>query len=174
MNTVMNGWFLHQTTNWPPSPMINPVFVSFHLTDWNDTTRRVLNPKGVGYLKNYEPIGCRDQHTADLLKSHGIEAYNSKCLTLTFERRHSAPKLGVTALVDVESDMPIPGSILKNSIRMTHKIEKVYSETTKMQLARELLEFYRTKVSRVITTRLHCALPCVAMGIPVVFFWKRR
>ncbi len=34
----------------------------------------------------------------------------------------------------------------------------------------KLLYIYRRYVKRAVTTRLHCALPCIAMGIPVIFF----
>ncbi|WP_279136535.1 hypothetical protein [Parabacteroides johnsonii] len=29
---------------------------------------------------------------------------------------------------------------------------------------------YKTEARLVVTTRLHCLLPCVAMGIPIIFF----
>jgi len=42
-----------------------------------------------------------------------------------------------------------------------------------MAAARDLLALYRTQARVVITTFLHCALPCLAMGIPVVVFLPR-
>ena len=38
-----------------------------------------------------------------------------------------------------------------------------------MQTAFELLEIYRTQAKAVITSRIHCALPCAAMGVPVLY-----
>jgi hypothetical protein len=38
----------------------------------------------------------------------------------------------------------------------------------------DLLHQYRTSASMVITTRLHAALTCSAMGIPVVFFFHPK
>ncbi|MGV0033849.1 MAG: polysaccharide pyruvyl transferase family protein [Candidatus Azotimanducaceae bacterium WSBS_2022_MAG_OTU7] len=43
-----------------------------------------------------------------------------------------------------------------------------------MAMAGELLERYRTQAKLVITSKLHCALPCIAMGIPVIFFADKR
>jgi hypothetical protein len=43
-------------------------------------------------------------------------------------------------------------------------------DATKLKYAQDLIEFYRDNARLIITTRLHCALPCIAMGIPVVFF----
>jgi len=41
-------------------------------------------------------------------------------------------------------------------------------------IARHLLSLYRDQARLVITTRLHCTLPCLAMGIPVIFFADTR
>jgi len=37
------------------------------------------------------PAGCRDRYTIGLLRAHGIEAFLSHCLTLTFARRLADP-----------------------------------------------------------------------------------
>lgn len=42
-----------------------------------------------------------------------------------------------------------------------------------MAAGRELLALYRTQARLIITTFLHCALPCLAMGIPTVVFLPR-
>lgn len=40
---IMNGWYMHLPQNWPPSNLIDPLFVAFHLNS--------------GVKKNY----CRQQ-----------------------------------------------------------------------------------------------------------------
>ena len=40
-----------------------------------------------------------------------------------------------------------------------------------MMRAEKLLEAYRSRAKLIITTLLHCALPAIAMGIPVVVFY---
>jgi len=40
-----------------------------------------------------------------------------------------------------------------------------------MARAEELLDIYRSRAKLIITTLLHCALPAIAMGIPVVVFY---
>jgi hypothetical protein len=40
-----------------------------------------------------------------------------------------------------------------------------------MAQAEHLLEIYRSRAKLIITTLLHCALPAIAMGIPVVVFY---
>jgi len=46
----------------------------------------------------------------------------------------------------------------------------IMEEDLKTRLANRMLSQYMDEASLVITTRLHCALPCVAMGIPVILF----
>ena len=80
----MNGWFIEQPSNWPPSKHIKPLFISFHL---NPTAEKgMLNPEGLAYLKKHQPIGCRDFHTKTVLERHGVSAYFSGCLTLSLKR----------------------------------------------------------------------------------------
>jgi len=55
-----------------------PIFVSFHLNKPS-----LLNDNVVTYLKTHEPIGCRDWTTVYMLKSKGIKAFFSGCLTMT-------------------------------------------------------------------------------------------
>ena len=55
---IMNGWFMDKPENWPPSDKIKPLFLSFHL---NPTAEKeMLTQEGINYLKNHQPIGCRD------------------------------------------------------------------------------------------------------------------
>ena len=78
---IMNGWFMHDSTHWPPSDKISPLFVAFHL---NSSIYHILDDeKIVSYFKRHEPIGCRDLKTQQMLESKGIKAYFSACMTLT-------------------------------------------------------------------------------------------
>lgn len=78
---IMNGWFMHNTGQWPPSDRIDPLFIAFHVNVL--AKEKMLNEEGIAYLKMHEPIGCRDYATVDYLKAKGIKAYFSGCLTLT-------------------------------------------------------------------------------------------
>ena len=79
---IMNGWFTNIPQNWPPSKSIDPLFVSYHL---NAKAADVIldEPSNVAWFKEHEPIGCRDEYTAETLRQKGIDAYFSGCLTLT-------------------------------------------------------------------------------------------
>jgi hypothetical protein len=67
IKVIMNGWYMHNINNFPPSNRITPIFISFHCNDEN------IIKNNVQYFKNYEPIGCRDQYTVDLFKKYDVE-----------------------------------------------------------------------------------------------------
>ena len=84
---ICNGWFMEEPNQWPPSPSINPLFISFHVTNSNGSDKKLINSKFLDYYKKHEPIGCRDLGTKRLFESIGVKAYLSQCLTLTLENK---------------------------------------------------------------------------------------
>lgn len=171
---IMNGWFTHSPGScFPLSPAFRPVFWGLHVTNWNDSWQHLISdPDSLDYLKKHQPVGCRDRYTQQKLANEGIESFYTKCLTLTFPKRNKIIKKELNVIVDVPILMP--PHIEANSIRLTHHIPKEISEDQKRVKAKELIGFYKNNASTVITTRLHCALPCIAMGIPVIFFGNRK
>lgn len=89
-NVIMNSWFMWHPENFPPSAVINPLFISFHIVP--TIAERLLTNKTVDYLKQHEPIGARDFTTQRLLESHGIKSYFSGCLTLTLGLKYKSDK----------------------------------------------------------------------------------
>lgn len=164
---VMNGWFTKNPAALPPSEAIHPVWIGFHL---GPHVRHILDRTVVRtVLRQNGPIGCRDPQTAEMLAAAGIAAFVSGCLTTTFPRRTSLPADPRTYLVDT-AGVPLPEHLRgPDSIRITHMGAGWWSHAAKRSLAADLLGEYRDHAGIVVTTRLHCALPCVAMGIPVVF-----
>ena len=168
---ILNGWFMHYSQHWPPSDMIDPVFISFHIYD-----PVLADPKYRDYYKKYEPIGCRDQHTVELLKNIGVDAYLSYCLTLTLNNKFNY-RTDDVYLVDVERkhcSQMIPSNILDKAICIGHLFPDNYNITDfddRLKKSEDLLKKYST-AKFVITSRLHCALPCLAFGTPVLFLFK--
>ncbi|MFO7825474.1 MAG: polysaccharide pyruvyl transferase family protein [Cyclobacterium sp.] len=166
---IMNGWYSHQPEHCLPiSNSILPVFWGFHISDWNDSWRHFLSEENLAFFKKHEPIGCRDSYTAEKLKAAGIEAFYSRCLTLTLPERKKKPEDGAIMIVDVP--FLLPDFIEKNGLRMTHTINPDTTARKKRLQAKKLLYLYKRYATLVVTSRLHCALPCIAMGIPVIFF----
>lgn len=165
----MNGWFTHKISNWPPSSVITPIFFGFHLSP------SVADAMGKqrDYLARFAPIGCRDEATARIVASWGIEAYVSGCATMTFPTRKREPDHPMLVLAD-----QTPKHLLREERRgyfaLSHELPSYCSSATKFAAAKELLQFYRDRAGKVITSRIHCAMPCAAMGIPVVYTGVRE
>ncbi len=163
---VMNGWFSHRPTAWPPSKKIHPVFHGFHMSG---TAAKVYKDH-VDYFKRHGPIGCRDRATFEMLKGWGVEAYISFCTTLTFPRRKEAPHDRYVVLADAKKSF-LPGDFRSKSVQSSHNIAPV-EPLAQMDYARSVLDFYRSKATHVITSRIHAAMPCVAMGIPTLYIGR--
>ncbi|MCX7998421.1 MAG: polysaccharide pyruvyl transferase family protein [Leptospiraceae bacterium] len=83
LKIIMNGWFAYNPKSLHLPQNFEPLFISFHLSPL--IFRKVLNDKKViKYLENFK-IGCRDKWTENILKSRGLDAYFSGCLTLTLD-----------------------------------------------------------------------------------------
>ncbi|MBF0695042.1 MAG: polysaccharide pyruvyl transferase family protein [Flavobacterium sp.] len=200
---IMNGWFTHNHHNWVPNGNIDPLFISFHMN--NTAAPFMLSEKGIAYLKKHQPIGCRDQFTADTLLAKGIDAYFSGCLTLTLDtyKVDDSERGDDIYIVDPLYSYPTWEKVTYNLkrfirsfqsgkvFRITDKKKHLqgfidadllksakyvnqeppsgkYTEQEKFQMAEDLLRKY-AKAKLVITSRIHCALPCLAMGTPVIF-----
>ena len=129
----------------------------------------MLSGNCLAYLKEHEPIGCRDNGTKQLLERAGVKAYTTHCLTLTFPKRTVNPHPGKVFIVDGQG-LRIPRALRKDSVRVSQETSAIFGDDLKRAMAQRLLDVYRDQARVVVTTRLHCALPCLAMGIPVVFF----
>jgi hypothetical protein len=187
---ILNGWYLYNHTNWPPSDFIFPLLTSLHFDSVNTMygsrnleKNYAFDNIGAEFLRQYGPVGCRDFPTLEIMQRHAIPAAFSGCLTLTLEPFLDIEKNDEILLVDIcwderieavrekiqkESGQPVsvlshymPRPILSN---MTYDERLRYVETR--------LKLYQSAYC-VITTRLHCALPCLALGTPVLLIEEK-
>lgn len=222
---IMNGWYMHNPQNWPPTGKIIPLFVAFHL---NVLVREELTSSiSVNYLKKHQPIGCRDTNTVDILTSAGIKAYFSGCMTLTLGKKyHNEEKDHTTYIVDpilsvdyglnniyqalrvivrhpldiinllkkdglhlhdgknklkkivktalyykVYSKM-FSKDIIMNSTYIHHYVENKNDDFYLLDKAEQLVKLY-AKARLVITSRIHCALPCLGLETPVIYLREK-
>ena len=175
--TIINGWFLQYTLNWPFSPYVKPLPISMHFTnkDWFwDTTDRAYHLQGYGleYLKSIEPIGCRDSHTVKLLESKGIKTEYTGCMTLTLDPFENIEKQDYICAVDVSEKVieQIKKTTDMEVKVVTHTVPEDYYKLSweeRMKNVEELLKLYQG-ARAVISYRLHCALPCLALGTSVI------
>jgi len=102
------------------------------------------------------PVGARDPLTVERLTAAGLVSELTGCATLP---RYDGPRTGVFSV-----DYDGPGT------RIPHTISRQLTVAEQWQQAERLLSQYRT-AAEVHTSRLHVALPCLAMGTPV---WMAR
>ena len=179
VSMIMNGWYIHNKLAWPPSPYINPLLISMHFKDLEDTDVGDSYLKGYGgeFLKKYAPVGARDTETMKRLEKNEIETYFSGCMTLTLEKFPRIKKRKKISLVDIEED--IIKKVKENTEMdievLSHSINQIEAEKMtveeRMNKVENLLKKYQ-EARLVITNRLHVALPCVALGTPVIVLHK--
>ena len=104
VKAIMNGWYMYSKFNWPPSPQIDPLWMSIHITeqDYFGIGERFLEGIGGDYLRHYAPIGARDVSTLEMLERNHIPAYLSGCLTLTIPQFSNVEKTNEVLLVDLD------------------------------------------------------------------------
>jgi lipopolysaccharide biosynthesis glycosyltransferase len=165
---ISNGWFMHTPfageADFPFNPNLNPIFISFNITD-----SAILTDEAVEYLKAHSPIGCRDWRTTYLLRSRGISAFFSGCLTTTVGQVFSktkTPKPKTVIQVDAhKSQIPPKGfkvSLAKQELESVREI----SFTEGIKSAFSLLESY-ADYELIQTSRLHSYLPSRSIGYQV-------
>lgn len=181
LKVILNGWFMENPLNWPPVKNINPLFISFHITHQNKSDRVLINKTHYNYFKKYEPIGCRDYHTLNLFNKIGIKAYFSGCITLTLKNQFKEiDRNEEILLIDpLNSKIPnklqkkiinniIPDSI-KNKIQyISHFHNDIKDNFSRLQYVENLIEKY-SKAHLIVTSRIHAALPALALNTPVLF-----
>lgn len=179
LKLLCSGWFMENADNWPPSPKVKPHFLSFHISSTSE--RQMTSPKSIAYFRQHQPIGCRDRHTLELLQKHGVDAYYSGCLTLTlppFKGKRGEEILFVDVMrTNYTSSYRktiikkmIPDAYQDSIHYLSHFSDdlKEQSVEKRMEEVQLLLERYK-KAKVVFTSLIHCALPCIALGTPVVF-----
>ncbi|MDR2790729.1 MAG: polysaccharide pyruvyl transferase family protein [Campylobacteraceae bacterium] len=181
---VMQGWFGNYANVFPLpwSDKIEPIFLGFHLNTVSNTRKKFITEKIYLKMKPFEPIGCRDRNTMKFLQKLGMKAYFSGCMTLTFDTRKNTPKNGKVFVVDLTkkamkklpqkikniADMSITHSYYWDNYPVSYEGALEFERE-----ARRILDRYRDEARLVITSKIHVAMPCAALGIPVVFIHEK-
>ncbi len=174
---IANGWYMHSFDKFPPPDNIKPVYVSVHVAD----SQLLASKKIRDHFTKNAPIGCRDLKTLQLFLGWGIPAYYSSCLTITSKPRVAdlSQKNDEILLVD-NVDHPIPEEVKtklekmfgRQFTRISHDppITDVsfqeYVDSSEKHMDELLKRYCSAKL--VVTTKIHCALPCLGMGANVL------
>jgi hypothetical protein len=184
LKLIANGWYSHNPSAFFPDREkrdFKPLLISMHLaSEWGSSIEEMFKAEGfLDFMRSNAPVGCRDLSTMKVLEEHGIDAYFSGCLTLTLQRNDSIKRENFIALSDVTAPANPAGLEDHPLVEVRHLTQfSRFSGTLlrrlnlinlrKRRLARSLLNtFERAKL--VVTSRLHCVLPCIALSTPVVF-----
>ena len=186
---IFGGWYLHKPLNWPPSPFLKVLPISIHFNkvlnvtddDFNGVIN-IMDDYDGEWLKKVSPIGCRDEGTLKLLESFDIPAYLSGCITLTLKPfKIPPPREQKIILTDVPESVInfVKAHTKKEIVIISHAKKELIpflpqktsilrmTWTQRHDLVEQLLKFYQG-ASLVVTSRLHAALPCLALGTPVL------
>lgn len=166
---IMNGWYMHDWKQWPPAKNIDPLLVSVNLSN-EKFERNIFSASNREYLIEHGPVGARDLHTLRLFQDHNIPAYFSGCLTLTLPKDRNIKKQDYILCIDIEK--AIVERIKKNTNRKVFEFSSTFkhqffNSDEKFKYALGLLKAYQSAAG-VITSRLHAAMPCLALETPVL------
>lgn len=159
---ICNAWWMHlkeKKYNFIPPNWIKPIYTSIHIKDSD-----ILTSDTIMYLKQYEPIGCRDISTKLLLEEKNIKAYFSGCLTMIIDLRDN--NIGFNKTIDY-SNNTIYIDIFKNNttlskeniIKKCQKHYKILDKNNILLVIQDAINYMYAKM--VVTTRLHIWLPLV-------------
>ena len=170
----MNGWYKIVEGNKIISNQIKPIYLQIHIYNEKD-----LDTQAIENFKKYEPIGCRDISTLNILRKKGIDSYFSSCLTLTLDIDYAVndyKRTNEIIFVDYSfgKDHKIDKAILSlksynfsKITFLTHGLRNNISQIERFKLAKNYLDKY-ARAKLVITNRLHVAFPCLALKTPVI------
>lgn len=175
---ILSGWYMANPWRWPPHPLIRPLLVSMHISAVRRSRKRfwipspawaMLRRKGRKWLQTHGPVGARDTATLELLQSHDISAWYSGCLTLTLPR-YEGKRLDRIIACDLPD---VIVKALRDRTRtpiecVSHAHTDLQDHAARRAKACHLLSLYAS-AQAVVTSRVHCALPCLALGTPVLF-----
>lgn len=169
----------------PPPDHVAPLYIGVSIG--RRAEKHMLTSQGIEHLKRHGPVGARDRHTLELLQANGVAAYYSGCPTLTLENEYNQ-RDGQIYIVDTdrrprvegrlrkltsnpakgEDFTPlIPEAIRRKATTLTHLVDYGDDQEKRYAQVEKLIRAYST-ARLVITTRLHVALPCAALGTPCV------
>lgn len=174
---ILNGWYMSRPENWPPSSQLAPLITSFHISReiFRENALRLrpsevlMNARNAHYLRRHAPIGARDLWTLALLKKANIDAYFSGCLTLTLTVSGTRARKDYICANDLNAAL-LAALKSRGSLEIvptTHSEKGPSPFADRFAAARRLLGLYAS-AKCVVTTRLHCAMPCLALGTPVL------
>jgi hypothetical protein len=165
---VMQGWFSHSYNSFPAGNFV-PLWMGTHFYQGIQPFIVRLLAMCPDYFKS--EVGCRDLFTLKFCRKNKIPSYFSRCLTLTLPRRAESRDQNRVFFVNIPREWHalFPKEIITGATFLNQKwvhVGEHYEYSN--EKASKLIRLLADRAKLVVTTALHCAAPCIAMGIPVV------
>lgn len=150
------------------SPRIHPVFIAISALHPS-----VIDSMG---LREYGSIGCRDLYTWKMLKNAGVDAYMNGCMTIALPRQERPDKRHKTFFVDMPDSLRsyIPSDLLQDAEFTTQNYFGEDAKSVTEEYTMNRYQQYIREAALVVTSRLHCAMPCAAAGIPTILAMEKK
>jgi hypothetical protein len=181
VKTIMNAWYIHDKFNFGISPYINPLLISmfFKRCPYESGTNvgiDYINDNVKNILRYYGPVGTRDLHTKKIMDELNIKNYFSGCMTLTIKKFDDVKKqdyIVVNGLTNdeikyIKSKTNRKIIVFEQNIKYGSISNETWDERKKRVI--DTLKLYQG-AHMVITTKLHCSLPCLALETPVLLLY---
>ena len=181
VKTIMNAWYVHDKFNFDISPYIYPLFISMFFKNFpyeSGITVGVdyINDNVIKLLNEYGPVGTRDNHTLNIMKKLKVDSYFSGCMTLTLERFSDVEKKDYIVAVGLKKE-EIEYIRSKTNREVIEFVQDVprgsfshESWDIRKKRVEDVLRLYQG-AHMVITNKLHCSLPCLALETPVLLLF---
>lgn len=168
VSCVFNSWFMLGSDFRLPCDRLRPIWHGF-----SGGRRELLQEPWLSYLRDQEPIGCRDLYTTDMLRARGIAADWTGCLTLFLGQRwpRAEGRRSGVLFVDVPeaAEAHIPVDVRRRAMRTSScPAPGVRCRPLERWAAVARLVDAIARAELVVTRRLHVALPATSLGTPVV------
>lgn len=176
VDLVANGFFLCASRSgkisFPPPPNIRVRYVALCASNvpTNDAT--------IAHFQESGPVGCRDLHSVKWCQNRGLKHYFASCPSCLLERDFDGSDQtpppydpgGPIVLVDVNPKrLPPFGISNRQFLCLTNRVRPGAYRDAEARFAalRKRLRVLRS-ASLVVTNRLHVAMPCLGLGVPVI------
>ncbi len=181
VKVIMNAWYVHDKYNFDFSPYIIPLNVSMFFKKFPYESgitigTDYLNDNIINTLNKYSPVGTRDIHTKKIMEKLNINSYFSGCMTLTINKFDNIKKEEYIVVVGLNKDeiSHIKKCTKRKVIEFKQDVKNgTFSNESweqRKQRVEETLKLYQS-AHMVITTKLHCSLPCLALETPVLLLY---
>lgn len=187
---IMNGWFMLCEDHWPIGkdegkikfPILNdniiPIFIS---TCLSKDVKFLENKECIEYYKKHEPFFSRDLSTIQMLQKNNVKCEFFGCLTQLLDIKN-VPDNELyknkykDSIIFVDCDKNKIKNInddlekTNNIHYFNHYINDLINQSPieRINNSKDLLSKYKY-AKKIYTTRLHCYLPCKAMGLDVEY-----